>query len=103
MNFLKLKFRVSVSIIIDVLISCVLLVSSRFNIGLYSVSNIIITLVVEMEDRIKYLIIGIIIGIVIGVAVFYLLVHFRLLNLGFGSFRRFGNSTNFPGNSNPPT
>ena len=52
-----------------------------------------------MEERTKYILIGIIIGIVIGIAIFYLLEMFRIIRpLGFGGIRDFArpeNVTNF--------
>jgi hypothetical protein len=49
-----------------------------------------------MEDRTKYIMIGILIGIVIGIALFYLLLDLRIIRpFGFGNFTRSGNFTNF--------
>jgi hypothetical protein len=52
-----------------------------------------------MEERTKYILIGIIIGIAIGMIMFYLLMTFRIIRpYGFGGFREFArqdNLTNF--------
>ena len=54
-----------------------------------------------MEDRTKYILIGIVIGIVIGIAVFYMLLDLRVIRpFSFGNFTRPGNFTrsgNFTG------
>jgi len=51
-----------------------------------------------MEERIKYILIGIIIGIVTGVAVFYLLLNLGIIRpFGLRGFMRPGNFTNFTG------
>ena len=51
-----------------------------------------------MDDRTKYILIGILIGIVIGIIIFYLLMDFRIIRpFGLGSFGRQGNFTNFTG------
>jgi hypothetical protein len=48
-----------------------------------------------MEERTKYMLMGIIIGIVIGMAIFYLLVTFRVIRpFGFRGFEGPGNFTN---------
>jgi hypothetical protein len=52
-----------------------------------------------MEDRTKYILIGIIIGIAIGMFILYLLMTSGIIRpYGFGDFREFprpGNLTNF--------
>jgi ABC-type phosphate transport system permease subunit len=49
-----------------------------------------------MEDRTKYILIGIVIGIAIGIAVFYLLESLRIIRpFGLSNFTRSGNFTNF--------
>ena len=50
---------------------------------------------IAMEERTKYMLLGIIIGIVIGMAIFYLLVTFRVIRpFGFRGFEGPGNFTN---------
>jgi hypothetical protein len=50
-----------------------------------------------MNDRTKYILIGIIIGVVIGMIMFYLLVTFRIVRpFGLGGFRQFSRNNTFP-------
>jgi len=50
----------------------------------------------NMEERAKYILIGIVIGIAIGIAIFYLVTSLRIMRpFGLGNFTRSGNFTNF--------
>jgi hypothetical protein len=50
----------------------------------------------DMEDRTKYILIGIVIGIAIGIALFYSLASLRIIRpFGFCNFTRSGNFSNF--------
>jgi hypothetical protein len=53
-----------------------------------------------MEERTKYILIGIIIGIAIGMMMLYLLMAFRIIRL-FG-FREFAPNDNFTNFTRPP-
>lgn len=55
-----------------------------------------------MEERTKYILIGIIIGVVIGIAVFYLLLTFRVIRpFGFGNLGEFARPENFTNFTRP--